>query len=296
MNEEKKMMTKRLILFIFLSYLLVWGMNGITTACGVKYEDAATQLILSLAMLCPTIAMLFTRLLTKQGFAGMGFGISLKGKWKYYIMAVLVPWFYAEAGKLLYYILVKGSGDFSFPGFAELPKSIWWLIPVNGLISSLLYSFGGLGEEAGWRGYMYPMLEKLMGNKAGPVMGGIIWAVWHFPMIAMGHNFGTGYPGYPWMGFTVFTVYCIGTGFWLDFLTKRTGSVWPAAFAHAANNNMTNVCFLQGAMVISESALFVKNAPAAMAIMMIPQVVIGVVCWVIILKEERKAKQEQTEE
>ncbi|MDO4572311.1 MAG: CPBP family intramembrane metalloprotease, partial [Clostridia bacterium] len=65
---------------------------------------------------------------------------------------------------------------------------------------------------------------------------GVIWGIWHAPMIALGHNYGFGYFGYPWTGVALMTLFCMGFGCFLSWLTLRTGSAVPAALAHAGLN------------------------------------------------------------
>ena len=55
-------------------------------------------------------------------------------------------------------------------------------------------------------------------------------------MIAMGHNYGTGYPTAPWGGILAMIVFCIVCGTFLSYLTIRTGSALPAAIGHGALN------------------------------------------------------------
>lgn len=89
-----------------------------------------------------------------------------------------------------------------------------------------------------------PKLEELFGTGRAILIGGIIWGVWHFPINMAGHNFGTGYWGEPWTGFLAFTLFTIFMNAILTYLTKKTGSVWPAAFAHAVNNGMGSILLL----------------------------------------------------
>ncbi len=64
-------------------------------------------------------------------------------------------------------------------------------IVVIGPILGLIISFG---EEYGWRGFLQTELNKL-GRIRGTFLLGIIWGVWHLPMIWMGYN----YPGQPFL-------------------------------------------------------------------------------------------------
>lgn len=272
---DKGLLKKRLAIFLLFSFGLVWGMQAVTYMAGVRYGDSAGSVVLAYAMLCPVLAMLITRLITKQGFGGMKMGISLRGKKKYYILAFLVPLFYTEAGCVLYFLLIKDGADWSFPAFGQLERGLWWLVPAAALTNALIVSFGGFGEEAGWRGYMYPMLKELFGAKTGIIIGGVIWGIWHYPMIYQGHNYGTGYFGYPFTGFLVFTVFTVAMGAWLDELCQKTDSVWAPAFAHAVNNAIMGNTILSGALNTAEGSFYDRNRMAAMGILCIPACVMG---------------------
>lgn len=40
----------------------------------------------------------------------------------------------------------------------------------------------GLGEELGWRGFLLPRAQALWGVRAGTLVTGALWALWHLPM------------------------------------------------------------------------------------------------------------------
>ncbi len=42
-----------------------------------------------------------------------------------------------------------------------------------------------VGEEAGWRGYMMPQLKERFGLLNGRLLGGVIWGVWHWPIMLL---------------------------------------------------------------------------------------------------------------
>lgn len=62
------------------------------------------------------------------------------------------------------------------------------------------------------RAYLRPKLTPLGGRRAFLLMG-LIWGVWHWLVIAMGHNYGLDYPGAPWLGMLamVWFTFLIGT-------------------------------------------------------------------------------------
>jgi membrane protease YdiL (CAAX protease family) len=77
---------------------------------------------------------------------------------------------------------------------------------------------------------------------------GLIWGVWHWPAILMGHNYGLDYPGAPFLGPLAMVWFTLIAGTLLGWLTYRARSVWPAVIGHAALNGMANlgVVFVRG--------------------------------------------------
>ena len=41
---------------------------------------------------------------------------------------------------------------------------------------------GPLGEELGWRGFLYPIITEKYGWLASAFIVGVIWALWHLPL------------------------------------------------------------------------------------------------------------------
>jgi membrane protease YdiL (CAAX protease family) len=105
---------------------------------------------------------------------------------------------------------------------------------VIGPILGLLVAFG---EEYGWRGYLQGELVKL-GKVRGILLLGVIWGLWHAPIIMMGHQ----YPGYPFWGVVLMTWYTIVLAIFFGYAVLKSGSVWLAAFLHGLNNQV--VAFL----------------------------------------------------
>ncbi|MEA4908965.1 MAG: CPBP family intramembrane glutamic endopeptidase [Anaerolineaceae bacterium] len=96
---------------------------------------------------------------------------------------------------------------------------------IEGSLLGLIVSFG---EEYGWRGFLQGQLTRL-GKKRGVLLVGLIWSVWHYPVIWMGHN----YPGHPVEGTLLMTLFCVLLAFVIGHAMLKTGSIWLAAFIHA---------------------------------------------------------------
>lgn len=279
------MTKKRIGIYLFITFGLVWGIMIIYMLRGGIYDSSGMQFILMFSMLCPTIGVFITRKITKEGFAVTGknslmLGITFQDKkWIWFLLALVAPIIYFDLGELLYYALFPQAFDPTALDSLGIPRKLLFLIPLSGISSSLLVSFGALGEEIGWRTYLYPKLEELYGTGKAVIIGGIIWGIWHFPGIYMGHNFGHGYFGEPWSGFGVFTVFTMGAGTILFYITKKTGSVWAAAFMHAANNAFASSTIL--GLTYSDKKLSgaALESPLRLLILSVPVIIISFFAW-----------------
>lgn len=99
------------------------------------------------------------------------------------------------------------------------------------LVAPLFNSPATFGEEFGWRGYLLPSLLPL-GQWKALLIHGVIWGLWHAPVIAMGHN----YPSHPRLGILLMVLFCTLIGLLMGWLRLGSGSVWPCVIAHSTLN------------------------------------------------------------
>ena len=243
---------KRLIIYLMLSFGLTFLWFFITRPKGVMWDEMsnARQNFVALGMLFHVISHVLTRLITGEGFAMTGegsmmLGISFKNrKWIYFILAIILPWIYLELGNVIALLLCNEIYDPEYYLTLDIDRKTLYLFPVSAIMTGVIGSFAAFGEEGGWRGYMMPKLIRLMGRGKALVIGGIIWGLWHAPLTCIGHNFGTDYPGFPYVGIIKMCIMCILLGIMLTFVTEKSGSVWPGAILHAVNN--ASPCILVG--------------------------------------------------
>lgn len=236
-DKIKKLQTKRIIIFILFSYGLSWIPAGLCDLLGILQSDAGFNLITAYAMLTPSIGSLLTRLVTKEGMESSLLRINFKGNGKYYLLGIFIPLLYSLISAVIAIpaLNVSFNGDvLSEAGVS--PVGYIAILFINIAVSFSLFPIF-LGEELGWRGYLFPKLKMVMSRPAAYVVSGIIWGVWHTPAIIDGLNFGRDYAGYPFVGILLMCLFCICTGIIFTWLTEKTNSVYPAAFAHAVNNN-----------------------------------------------------------
>ncbi len=284
------------MIFIFLAFSFVHIPCLLFTFGRFDYIDAEGSLtgignmFAALFMLMPAVAALITGKATGEGMKLTGKGSLMLGidfsnkKWIFFLIACLMPWIINEIGAAADMIIFDGFDRQTINSEEFAPyKEIVPLFPALSISSAVIGSFGGLGEELGWRAYMMPKLEKKTGIIPSVITGGIIWSAWHWPLIHHGHSFGIDYPGYPWAGPLAFTAFCIFENAFLTYLTKKTCSVWPAAFAHAVNNARPSILLFflnkEKLPVIESTFGFVQFFPLVIA---------GVICVYLMIKDNRR--------
>ena len=109
------------------------------------------------------------------------------------------------------------------------------------LLAPILAIMLAFGEEYGWRGYLPAELCKL-GRVRGVLAVGVIWGMWHWPLILMGWS----YPGYPLVGLLLTVLFTIGLAFALGYVVFKTGSILLAAYLHALNDQVTGFLVFLG--------------------------------------------------
>lgn len=160
------------------------------------------------------------------------------GKWQVWLFYGLGVVAFYGLQTLLNYVFKLGevidlSTAFPQMAAANLPAAA--LLPILGIQTLLIGPFLGLiismGEEYGWRGYLQTELTRL-GRVRGTFLLGVIWGIWHWPIIWMGYN----YPGQPVLGSLVMVAYCILLAYFLAYAVFKSNGVWTAAYLHALNN------------------------------------------------------------
>ena len=104
------------------------------------------------------------------------------------------------------------------------------------IIGPIINIIPTMGEELGWRGYLLPKLREFFSDRMALVITGVVWGIWHLPAIVMGHNYGTNYIGYPWLGILAMIIFCVVLGIIEGYATIKLKSAVPAAMIHSTVN------------------------------------------------------------
>ncbi|WP_276277430.1 type II CAAX endopeptidase family protein [Haloarcula regularis] len=102
-----------------------------------------------------------------------------------------------------------------------------------GRASLVLVSFvsialvGGGNEEPGWRGFALPKLEERYSPVSATLILGVVWALWHLPLLATGPTTFHGLAEFvdlaPSIGVRILNI--VGIAFILTWIYNETGSV-----------------------------------------------------------------------
>ena len=105
------------------------------------------------------------------------------------------------------------------------------------------------GEEYGWRFYLQDRMFALFGGYTGVVLVGLIWGLWHAPMMLMGLNF----PSESFLPANiVYLVYTIIVSVIFGYAVLKTGSIWIAVLLHGLTDIIVNTgkAYISGADTI----------------------------------------------
>ncbi|MDX1455182.1 MAG: CPBP family intramembrane glutamic endopeptidase [Gammaproteobacteria bacterium] len=238
--------TRRIAIFLLVACSFSWSIVAWLWASDLFRPGVAMTVGLVLAMWGPTVANLAARRFTGQGFGQLGLRPA-DGRGKatlgYSAVAWLLTPLLVAAGAVLFFLLNPALFTAEFPVLAGaaaksgLPASQLATLQVLAavMLGPLLNVVGTFGEEFGWRGYLQRELLPL-GTVRALLLTGIAWGVWHFPVIALGYNYGLGYPGAPWTGMAAMLLFTVVLSIYMGWLTLRAGSIWPAVVAHGSIN------------------------------------------------------------
>lgn len=270
-SPAKLLDVRRITLYLIFAFGIAWaGGLAIALTGGLANSPPVAGSNLPLAffilttvyMGAPAIAHVLTRLVTREGWEGTTLRPKLGQGWLYWVIAWLAPGLLTFAGAALFFALFPQYYDPSLSRVQamlqqaapeqQIAEMDPWLVVIAGavqaiLLAPLLNALPIFGEEFGWRAYLQPKLMPLGGRKAMLLMG-LVWGVWHWPVIAMGYNFGLEYPGAPWLGMLMMVWFTLVFGTLVGWLALRGGSVWPAVIAHGALNGIAGIValFTQG--------------------------------------------------
>jgi len=240
---------KRIFIFIGITYgIVITAVLVIFFSGGSKSDfTPVTPLAIIFTYLigyAPALANIATRLITREGWSNTYLRPNLRRGWPYYLAAFTLPLLAIILGGAIFYLVFPDRFDLSMAfarqsGKISATDTLANVLSEEALEGFISILFGVvlvfIGEEFGWRAYLLPKLMPLGPRKAA-LLTGVIWGMYHWPMIFMGFHYGSGYWGAPVVGPLLFVLIIMSPSVLYSWMTLRTGSVWPACIAHAENN------------------------------------------------------------
>jgi uncharacterized protein len=199
-----------------------------------------SQMVVLAAMFIPAGSAIITqKFVLRKPLLGLGFKLGPLSMYaKTY--GIIVTLFIINYGITWMFIQ---KPDFSLISFVDqympgstLPFPPYVMLAIMAFSTFIIVPFlnllPSLGEEIGWRGFLLPNLEP-MGKIKAMVISGMIWALWHTPMILI---LGFAYGNQMWPGAVLHFMMVSGLGIWMAYIWFRTRSTVLAAFMHATFN------------------------------------------------------------
>jgi membrane protease YdiL (CAAX protease family) len=261
---------REVILFVVLAYGLAWAWSGFwllpylgdlltRSTTPTVMIDRLGPGVLFTTMLTPLISALIMRLfISKEGSKG---SLGLLRSWRFYVAALVAPAVFFTAVALVAQAL--GLGEFRW-------SQTSWFAYLLLMVSALVVTLFTFGEEYGWRGYLLPRMLPL-GEIRASLLVGVIWGVWHLPLLLAGLN----YPGVNvWLAIVIFTFVTVALSFtYTWFYVASSGSVMVAAVFHASTNNFADTVTVPP--ILSGTHPFAPSLVGAVLIMALVVVVYG---------------------
>jgi uncharacterized protein len=225
---------------LFLIFILLFSSIFYAFIIATGHAGGARGAYATGLMWCPALAALFTCRLCGVRVATLGWSW---GKWRWQWLAYFIPLTYAAAAYV--FVWVAGLGGFPDPEFIDWTrKSLHWVATPDWLIvlgyfalvstTAMAASVGhALGEEIGWRGFLGPRMVERFGFTTGAVLTGVIWAIWHLPILL----FADYHSATPlWFGVSCFAIMVVSMSIIMAWLRRLSGSLWTGAIFHASHN------------------------------------------------------------
>ena len=250
MTEKKS----KILPYLLWTFLIAWMLEGAAAWLFYHVSPQAGQLMMIALMFAPFAGVLLSR----AGLKDMGWAPKRKGCVSAWVVAWLSPILLTALGALLYFAVFPShfdltgeyiraaAGDDAIAQLEAQGLTYPLYLAIN-VASSLLYApvintFVALGEEVGWRGFLYPRLKEKLGYVKGLLLGGVIWGVWHWPLIwLIGYEYGTGYPGFPVVGMLLFCLFTIPIGILADWVYEKSHCIWVPSLLHGCINAVATI-------------------------------------------------------
>jgi hypothetical protein len=250
---------RKIFLFILIAFGISWLSAGILYWSGIDYGSGLSVVIIAVFfMMAPAISgLIVQKTIYKKPIRDLGLDFK-KTRWKAMLWIPLIQLLFCVIYALVIYLFgnVLGVEEFGFYSFDQalldnrmeeiilasgavgapkvsIPPVVLFLITIvtSILLGAIVNGIFTFGEELGWRGFLHNETKEL-GYLRSNLFIGVIWGIWHAPIILQGHN----YPEHPVEGVSVMVLFCVSVSFIMSWLRIKTNSVLGPTFFHGMIN------------------------------------------------------------
>ncbi|MBG0787728.1 MAG: CPBP family intramembrane metalloprotease [Anaerolineaceae bacterium] len=253
----------------WLTALVIYLTGGLQNSPMLAIEGAqislAYLLLATAYMFGPAIGNILTRLITREGKANLLLEPKFDhGRWIFWLLAWLLPGILTILGAAFFFLFFPQYYDPQLGIITQQLEAVgstttaspWTIVILQTLqamlLAPVLNAISTFGEEFGWRGYLQPKLMPL-GSRLAVLLTGVIWGIWHAPVILMGYNYGLDYTGAPFLGPLAMILFTVSLAVVFGWLSIKAQSVWPAVIGHGALNGIAAI-----------GILLVKGSPSSL--------------------------------
>jgi len=168
-----------------------------------------------------------------------------------------VPWLWYAVVLLSWFVVALvalGVGTLGGHPFPPLGRVPWGALP--SIFVAMVLS--NVWEEVGWRGFALPRFQERLSDLATALLMGVLWMLWHVPLLL---NPASPMSGLPWYAELLFSLALSVIYIWLYNHTRR--SLLLVTLFHAMSNTVAWALMELG--VYTSSYPFVVGVTAAWA-------------------------------
>lgn len=258
-TQPETINTRKIVLFLIITLTLAVAIGSIPALLGLAWQGTTAVIVGVIYMAFPALTAVFVQKVLYHEPVIKPLQVSFRlNRW--FALAWFLPVILALAA-IAVEILFPGASyapdmagmleryrDMLTPEqLAEMERSIeqmpvhpLFLTIVQGMIAGItVNALAAFGEELGWRGFLLREF-KALGFARASLYIGIIWGVWHAPLILQGHN----YPEHPAVGVFLMILFCMLLTPLLNYVTLKAQSVIAAAVMHGTMNGTAGIAIM----------------------------------------------------
>jgi len=258
-TQQESINTRKVAVFLLITFILAIVIGSIPPLLKLKWQGSTATIIGIIYMLFPALTAVFVQKVLCHEPVIKPLRVSFKlNRW--FLLAWILPVILGLATipvetlfpGVIYTpdmsgMLERYQDMMTAEQLAEMERSIQqlpvhplFLTIVQGMIAGItVNALAAFGEELGWRGFLLQEF-KALGFLRSSLYIGIIWGVWHAPLILQGHN----YPEHTVAGVFLMILFCLLLTPLLNYVTLKAQSVIAAAVMHGTLNGTAGMAIM----------------------------------------------------